>query len=455
MNDKERHGRPLRRLRQRGKSEEVIPDSEAPTSENIRFDADSDNIFAESVDEGHRVDPRAQKVFILAAVLLVIYVLALIVPKDMLFKTWYSFRSEGFTFSWFVSDLQANINGLVAMFTGQEAGPVSYLSNAIKYVVIALAGAGLALCGAVYQGAFRNALVAPSTLGVMSGAQFGLMIWVVLFVKDDQWSSAEPWGRALLTGATGAGAGGAGAGGSAEGALGYLLGSYGIAVFSFIGCFLVVGIVLLFMRLSKARRVSGIMLIITGQVIGGVLGAVYSTVRYHWVVVNPYGAVAQSLTELQIASFYRVFGWADILALGIPLLITFLVVMRLRQRMMMLAFEEGESRSMGIDARRMRFMVVGLCTLLTAIIVSFCGAVGFVGFLVPHLARRLVGPNFKYLLPATTVLGGVFVLGAYLLLMMTLGSDFETMVGMFISIGGAFVFLVTALRGGGRFGAFR
>jgi iron complex transport system permease protein len=118
--------------------------------------------------------------------------------------------------------------------------------------------------------------------------------------------------------------------------------------------------------------------------------------------------------------------------------------------MMLLAFEEGESRTMGIDARRMQIVVVGLCTLLTAIIVSFCGAVGFVGFLVPHLARRLVGPNFKYLLPASVVLGGVFVLGAYLLLMVTLGGSYQTMLGMFISIGGAAVFLVTALRGRGR-----
>ena len=75
---------------------------------------------------------------------------------------------------------------------------------------------------------------------------------------------------------------------------------------------------------------------------------------------------------------------------------------------------------------------------------------------MPHLARRLVGPDFNYLLPAATALGGVFVLGAYVLLLMTLGSSYETMAGMFISIGGSAVFLVTALRGkGGSRGEFR
>ena len=81
---------------------------------------------------------------------------------------------------------------------------------------------------------------------------------------------------------------------------------------------------------------------------------------------------------------------------------------------------------------------------------------GFVGFLVPHLARRLVGPNFGYLAPAAAALGSVFVLGAYVLVSATLGSTYETMTGMFISIGGAAVFLVTAMRGkGGANGAFK
>ena len=74
---------------------------------------------------------------------------------------------------------------------------------------------------------------------------------------------------------------------------------------------------------------------------------------------------------------------------------------------------------------------------------------GFVGFFVPHLARRFVGPNFKYLLPASMAMGGVFVLTAYMLVSATLGPDYERMVGMFISIGGSAVFLVQALRGVG------
>ncbi|MDR3364775.1 MAG: iron ABC transporter permease [Clostridiales Family XIII bacterium] len=364
-----------------------------------------------------------------------------------------------YTLSGFIAELQGNVEHLIGVFTGQDdLWTQSYLGSMLRQMVVALAGAGLALCGAVYQGAFRNALLAPSTLGVMSGAQFGLMIWVVLFgVTTDR-----PWFRKFFTEvdhvqatfitehkfyvqAEGVDTG-----------LYYLWDSLSLALFSFAGCVLVVALVLLTMRLSKRVRTSAIMLIITGQMIGGVTGAVYSTVRYYYIVTDPWGMKAGLLTELQISSFYRNFSWIDIVCIGLPLLVTFLVVMKLRQKMMLLSFDEGESRTMGTDVRRMQIIIVGLCTLLTAIIVSFCGAVGFVGFLVPHLTRRLVGPNFRYLLPATTVFGAVFVLGAYMLLAMTMGTGYQTMLGMYISIGGAIIFLATALRGKGvAYGGFR
>ncbi|MDR3136703.1 MAG: iron ABC transporter permease [Coriobacteriales bacterium] len=145
---------------------------------------EQDNEFAESVNKGHRIDPRAQKIFICVITLLVVYVVSLITPTDMLNQVLHMTRETGYVFSWFVEDLQKNASGLIAALTGQATSQVSYASTMIRHVVIALAGAGLALCGAVYQGSFRNALAAPSTLGVMSGVQLGLMVFIVLFLDD-------------------------------------------------------------------------------------------------------------------------------------------------------------------------------------------------------------------------------------------------------------------------------
>lgn len=411
------------------------------TADNIVLDDENRNIYAESVDEGHRIDPRAQVVFVLCIVLVVLYFFGLVVPKNLLNPNLHqSGYAAGYSFSWFVDDLMANVNGLVSVLLGHDDAPVAFSSSMVRYLIIAMTGAGLALCGAVYQGSFRNALVSPSTLGVMSGATGGMMLWAVFFVDDD--GTNVPWLSTYT--------------GQQDDFWAQLVANYSLSAISFVGCIVVVGAVLAVMRVSKSGSTSPILMIVTGQIVGGVVGALSNSIRYFYVYSNPYGAKAELLTELQIASFYRNYTWIDLVLVGVPIVVTFVVIMRMRRRMQVLSLGEAESRALGVDARRMQVLVVGLCTLLTAILISFCGMVGFVGFLVPHLARRLVGPDFSYLLPAATVLGGVFVLGAYVLLLMTLGSSYETMVGMFISIGGASVFLVTALSGkGGSRGEFR
>lgn len=416
-------------------------EARAATADNIVLDDGEGNVYAKSVDEGHRIDPRAQVVFVLCIALVVLYFFGLVVPKNLFNPNLHqSGYAAGYSFSWFFDDLASNVNGLVSVLLGHDDAPVAFSSSMIRYLIIAMTGAGLALCGAVYQGSFRNALVSPSTLGVMSGATGGMMLWAVFFVDDD--GTNVPW---LSTYA-----------GQKDDFVAQLVANYSLSVISFAGCLLVVAAVLAVMRISKSGTTSPIFMIVTGQIVGGVVGALSNSIRYFYVYSNPYGAKAELLTELQIASFYRNYTWIDLVLVGVPIIVTFVVIMKLRRRMQVLSLGEGESRALGVDAKRMQVLVVGLCTLLTAILISFCGMVGFVGFLVPHLARRLVGPNFSYLLPAATVLGGVFVLGAYVLLLMTLGSSYETMTGMFISIGGATVFLVTALRGkGGSRGEFR
>lgn len=413
-----------------------------PTSANIDLLGAGENAFRDSVDAGHKVDVRAQKVFVLCVVLVVLYVVGIVFPKDLLspgVTVAASARHQSFV-NLFVNGFSDNVEAILAVLTGTAVGDNNYLFTMMRYVAVPLAGMGLAVSGAVYQGAFRNALVSPSTLGVMTGGQFGMILWVVILASMG--IVAHP-------------------GSSLEYAEGdsfvdYLNTSLGLSLTSFAGCFLVVGIVLLTLRAAGSRKTSGIMMIITGQVVGGVFGVFGTLVRYYYMTIDPYGPTAELLQNIQAASFYRSYTWVEIAFLAVPLLITFLVVRKLSQKMMVLSLDEAEQRSMGIETGRMQVVVVGLCTLLTAVIISFCGSVGFVGFLVPHLARRLVGPNFKYLLPAAMVMGGIFVLGAYFLIDVTLGPDFTQLTGIFISIGGATVFLATALRGKGvQYGSFR
>jgi iron complex transport system permease protein len=445
-----------------------------PTAANIILADDEENIFASAVDKGHRIDKRAQKIFILVVIVLAVYIIGLILPEGLFFKMTIQARGGGggsneYTFSLFLLEMQENIQAIIATITGNAselpAGKTVGALDITRFIVVIFAGAGLAVSGAVYQGTFRNALVAPSTLGVMTGAQVGLVVFIFLFVDnslsqhpDMPWWFDYPVFPDMMTSfdATGGSTDRyiSDHGFSRFGAT--LWHYYGNALFAFVGCLVVVGLVLLTMKLAKRKQTSGIFLIIAGQVIAGLLSSFMGLALYFYQVTSPETPRLEGLIKLQAASFWRQVGWLDILAIFIPLVITFFVVMRLRHRMQLLAFSEGESRSMGVDVKRMRIIVIGLTTLLTAIIISFCGVIGYVGFLVPHLARRLVGPNFKYLLPASLVLGGVFLLSAFVLVNTLLGSQYTEMTGIFVSIGGAAVFLFTALKGGGRsYGNFK
>ena len=212
---------------------------------------------------------------------------------------------------------------------------------------------------------------------------------------------------------------------------------------------LVVGLVVFTMRVLNRGQLSGIGMILTGQVIGAVCGGIVSVIRYYFIYTNPEGAQAYALQQIQVSSFFRHYTPADVIAILIPVLACFALIMSLNQKMMLLTLSEDEARSLGADTSAIKVLLVGACTLLTAIIVSFCGHTGFVGFLAPHIARRLVGPNFRFLLPASMAVGAVFVLGSYVLVQMTLGPAYETVAGVFISIFGACVFLYTAIRSGG------
>lgn len=394
-----------------------------------------DNVYAKAREEGHLVDRRVQAIFVIAVAALVIVAIGLVVPQHIFDEGLHnSGYYDGYSLSWFMGDLSNNFASLFAFFTGNfEEG--SYTASCfITFIVVAIAGAGLAVCGSLYQTTFRNALVTPSSLGVMNGAILGMAIWVMFFFNEDV--SHGLWFENATLGET-----------SGAGMLDSLWQNYGLALCSFAGCVIVVGLVVLAVRAAGGKSSSGIMMIVVGQVIGGVLGAFVQTLRYYYVTVDPDGAQAEMLMQLQISSFYRTYTLIDVVMVSLPLIALFAFVMLFRKKLMLLTFSEMEARSMGVDPMKMRYLTVGLATLLTAIIVSFCGRVGFVGFIVPNLARRLVGPNLAYLLPASLVLGGAFVLGAYVVMNIFLGGEFSTMTGMFISIAGACVFLFTVLRG--------
>ena len=136
----------------------------------------------------------------------------------------------------------------------------------------------------------------------------------------------------------------------------------------------------------------------------------------------------------------------DDLAIAAPLVVVGLVPMVLfRWRIGVLSLGDDEARALGVDVPRLRLLVIGAATLMTASVVAISGVIGWVGLMIPHIARMLVGPNFARLLPAAMLLGASFML-----LVDTLArtmARIETPLGILTAVLGAPFFLWLLARG--------
>lgn len=226
-----------------------------------------------------------------------------------------------------------------------------------------LVGAALAAAGSAYQGMFRNPLVSPDILGVSTGAALGAVLGI--FMSQN----------ILMT-----------------------------QLFAFAGGLAAVGLVY-----GVGSRLRGhdplLALVLTGVVIGTLLGSAIALIKY---LADPYN-------QLPAITFWLLGSLAAIapkdLAIAAPLALLGLAPMLLlRWRMNLLALPDDEARALGVDTRRLRTLVVACATLMTASVVAISGIIGWVGLLIPHAARLVVGPDFGRLLPLAMLMGAGFML---------------------------------------------
>ena len=232
-----------------------------------------------------------------------------------------------------------------------------------RVVVAMLVGAALASAGAAYQHLFRNPLVAPDTLGVSSGAALGAALGIVV-------------GAGFLA----------------------------IEAAAFVGGLLAVSVVMLIAARLRAHDPL-VTLILTGIVVASLLGAAISLTKY---LADPYN-------ELPAITFWLMGSFASASSIEIVSLVpavaaSLVVLLLLAWRINLLALSEDEARALGVNTRRLRGVVIAVATLATAASVAVSGIIGWVGLVVPHMARLVVGPEFSRLLPAAALFGAAFML---------------------------------------------
>ncbi|MFQ5546545.1 MAG: FecCD family ABC transporter permease, partial [Acidiferrobacterales bacterium] len=232
-----------------------------------------------------------------------------------------------------------------------------------RVVAAVLVGAALAAAGATYQGMFRNPLVSPDILGVSAGAGLGAALGIFL--------SLPVIGIQLLAFAFGLGA-----------------------------------VFLVYLISQSVRGHDPILvLVLAGVVMGALAGACISLLK---VLADPYDQLP-AITFWLLGSLAAV-NLSDIAAV-VPLVVLGLVPLYLlRWRMNLMSLGDEEARALGVDAVKMRITFICAATLMTAAAVSISGIIGWVGLMIPHIARMLVGPGFSRLLPVSIMLGAGFLL---------------------------------------------
>ena len=223
-------------------------------------------------------------------------------------------------------------------------------------------GAALSLSGAAYQGIFRNPLVSPDFLGVSSGACIGAAI-------------------AILMGLT----------------------SGFMQAFAFAGGLIAVSITITIPRLL--RSTSNIMLVLSGIIVGGLMSSILGFIKY----------IADPLTQLATITYWQMGSFAYISAGSLlsilptiiaPAVLLFCVSWWID----IMSLGEKEAQALGANIRRIRNVVVVCATLLTASSVCVAGTIGWVGLVIPHFGRLIVGPDNTRLMPTCCLLGALFML---------------------------------------------
>lgn len=231
-----------------------------------------------------------------------------------------------------------------------------------RIIAAMLVGAGLAISGASFQGLFRNPLVSPQILGVTSGAGFGAAIAILLW--DNSFIIQL---SALIFGLFAVGM------------------TYGIS--------------------KMVRGTSTLVLVLAGMAVGAFLSALISLTKY---VADPYEKLPTIVFWL-MGSLSSVSN-REVLVVSVPIIIGMIILLLIRWKINILAMGEEEASSLGIDTKRLTAIIVICCTIITASSVCLSGIIGWVGLIIPHVGRMLVGPDHKALLPACVSIGAFYLL---------------------------------------------
>ncbi|WP_434669400.1 FecCD family ABC transporter permease [Klebsiella sp. B345] len=242
------------------------------------------------------------------------------------------------------------------------AGQIVWSVRLPRVVMALLAGGALGLCGATLQGVFQNPLVDPHIIGVTSGSAFGGTLAILLGL-DTLLMMTSTFGFGLLA------------------------------------------LMLVYLIAALQGRENTLVLILSGIVLSGFFAALVSLMQY----LADSEETLPNIVFWLLGSFATA-NWHKVTMMAPPILITAAILLALRWRINLLALDEKDARGLGVPVTALRRGVLVCCAVLVAAQVAVSGSIAWVGLVIPHLARLLVGADHRRLLPTAFWLGGGFMI---------------------------------------------
>ena len=246
-------------------------------------------------------------------------------------------------------------------WTNQQAS-IFFNVRLPRIVLALLIGCCLASAGAAFQGTFQNPLVSPDLLGASQGAALGAAIAILMGLSSIQ-----------------------------------------ISMWAFVFSLITVGLVVFISMHARGNPIT--VVILAGVMVSSLFSA---GVSYTKLVADPNDTLP-AITYWLMGSLTGA-KFADIKLVIVPMVIGLVTLLALRWRINILTMGDDEASTMGVDARRIRLVVVIAATLVTAASVAVSGMIGWVGLVIPHLCRFIVGCDYRKLMPASMLMGASFLL---------------------------------------------
>ncbi len=265
-----------------------------------------------------------------------------------------------------------------------------------RVLVALVAGMGLAIAGAILQNTTRNPLADPYLFGIVSGA--GLGATIASLSLGDNLAIALP-------------------------------------LAAFLGALFAITIVLFIAKILQRME----QLLLAGVAVSFMLGSLTQFILYFG---EPFATnrvifwLMGSLSRVEMSNFY---------VIGSVLLVTIITIVALHRHIDALLLGDESAASLGVNVDRLRLLMLGLCAALTATIVAYCGGIGFVGLMIPHIVRQIIGVTTLKLVIGSALIGGSFLIWVDIIARSALANA-EIPIGIITSALGSIFFLFIMIR---------